>query len=343
MTKVLFLGDVHIQFSNLKDVDILETKMKAILSEGDVDIVVIAGDVLHKHEIVNVQLMNRAYDLIRCMRNFVPVYVLVGNHDYINNQQFLTTNHWMNGMKEWKNVYVVDKPLHLKMKECDFAFVPYVPPGRLVEALEELKEEWKSVDCIFAHQEIRGCKMGYIDSLDGDVWERDWPMLISGHIHERQRLKENVLYPGSVLNHAFGSDNQGVSIFTFSRGEDVKEDCVDLGLEKKMIVYDSVENFSNIPQEKIHVRNKLHLSGKIEEVKAFKSSKEYADLKSKGIKVVFKLMTDEQENVKSVQIGEKVVPFSSILEDFIKEKNDPELENDFLHISRKSFLEDKNV
>ena len=35
--------------------------------------------------------------------------LLVGNHDYINNQQFLTNNHWMNAMKDWNNVTIIDK------------------------------------------------------------------------------------------------------------------------------------------------------------------------------------------------------------------------------------------
>ena len=47
--------------------------------------------------------------LVNNMRLLAPTYILVGNHDFQNNSQFLTDNHWMTGMKEWKNTVVVDK------------------------------------------------------------------------------------------------------------------------------------------------------------------------------------------------------------------------------------------
>ena len=42
------------------------------------------------------------------MSNITKTIVIVGNHDLINNQQFLTQNHWMNAMKDWENVRVID-------------------------------------------------------------------------------------------------------------------------------------------------------------------------------------------------------------------------------------------
>ncbi len=69
--------------------------------------------------------------------------------------------------------------------------VPYVPPGRFVEALNIIDNEWwKNVNCIFAHQEFYGCKMGAIESIEGDKWDHSFPLVISGHIHSEQRLKK---------------------------------------------------------------------------------------------------------------------------------------------------------
>lgn len=223
--KVLFIGDVHIKHKNVSEIEIL-IKVLSDLRPGSVDFVVVAGDVLDAHEKIETQLLNRAYDFIRILRRIAHVFVLVGNHDYINNQQFLTDNHWMNGMKEWKDVTIVDKPVvHLD----EYVLVPYVYPGRFVEALLTLEtsfsssssvnkrlKSFKDAKCIFAHQEIKGCKMGALVSTIGDEWDPAYPMLISGHIHERQFPQDNVYYPGSVLNHAFGYDSQGLFIFTFS-------------------------------------------------------------------------------------------------------------------------------
>ncbi len=53
--------------------------------------------------------------------------------------------------------------------------VPYVPPGRFVEALNIIDNEWwKNVNCIFAHQEFYGCKMGAIESIEGDKWDHSF-------------------------------------------------------------------------------------------------------------------------------------------------------------------------
>lgn len=326
---VLFIGDVHIKFSNLKDLDKLEAKMMQI---EHVSFIVVAGDILDTHEKIHSQLMNRAYQLIKNLRTVAPVYVLVGNHDYINNQQFLTDNHWMNGMKEWDRVRVIDYPLRLTGSSGQvFALVPYVPPGRFSEALDKL-EDWKTVACVFAHQEVRNCKMGCIKSMDGDQWDAEWPMLVSGHIHERQNVGDNVLYPGSVLNHAFGSNNQGISKLTF-RGGSMSEERVDIGLEKKSIIYENVTKVEDIPKEKLVIQNKLCLSGKPKDIKAFKKTKEYTDLKKKGIKVVFKVSTGDDEIARADMSASKtVVPFSTILSELIAIERDHDLEKDFIQI-----------
>jgi len=331
---ILFIGDVHIKYRNLMDLDKLEEKM---MQMKDISFIVIAGDVLDTHEIIQCQLMNRAYKLIKELKKVAPVYILVGNHDYINNQQFLTSNHWMGGMKEWDRVHVIDYPLRVVGESGHvFALVPYVPPGRLVEALDKLND-WKNVACVFAHQEIRNCKMGHIKSTDGDAWDAEWPMIVSGHIHERQNVGKNVLYPGSVLNHSFGSDNQGISKLTFQGGV-MSEERVDIGLEKKRIIYEKVNNVGNIPKEKLVIENKLCLSGRREDIKRFKNTKEYTNLTSKGIKVTFKLLSDDNVMDMSASVDDKCkdkckdAAFSVILGKLIASQRDDDLEKDFIQI-----------
>ena len=324
---VLFIGDVHIKFSNLNDLDKLESKM---LQMKDISFIVVAGDILDTHEKIHTQLMNRAYKLIKNLRTVAPVYVLVGNHDYINNQQFLTDNHWMNGMKEWDRICVVDYPLRLEGSSGQaFALVPYVPPGRFVEALDKIN--WKDCACVFAHQEVKNCKMGCIKSMDGDVWDAEWPMLVSGHIHERQNVGDNVLYPGSVLNHAFGSDNQGISELKFIDNV-MSEKRVDIGLQKKNIIYEDVTKVQDIPKEKLVVQNKLCLSGEPKNIKAFKKTKEYTDLKKKGIKVTFKVTASEEDRDVMANTTKTMVPFSVILNGLIENERDHDLEKDFTQI-----------
>lgn len=376
MEQILFIGDVHIKFNNLKEIEILENKILDL--KENITFIVIAGDVLDTHEKINTQLLNKAYNFIKICRRKAPVYVLVGNHDYINNQQFLTSNHWMNGLKEWNNIYIVDKPIYYN--EGKYLFMPYVPVGRFIEALSpsnvvleegrqptqpivdvtdanvefykpksvDIQFDWKKCICIFAHQEMKNCKMGPIQSIEGDEWNLEWPMLISGHIHERQFVQKNVLYPGSVINHSFGSDNQGLSLISFlpygqdsSSGPDrdnknykLIEIKIDIGLEKKSIIYEQLNSKSLVKLDQmtknITKNNKLSLEGEMKDIAAFKKTKTYKTLVDKQIKIVFRVKSNNDNNNETKPAQQaSLTPFSNILTSLIVKETDNELKKDF--------------
>ena len=208
------------------------------------NLAVVAGDILDTHERLHTQLMNKALQLVVTLARHMPTFVLVGNHDYINNSQFCSDEHWMLSLKTLQddhNFTIVDRPLthHDLGSEQRFTFVPYVPDGRFVEALDKyLEKTWLSSTCIFAHQTFKGAKMGAIVSEDGDEWDSSWPQVISGHIHERQRPQGNVFYPGSIINHTFGYDSQGCFTFTFTKGtRGYLMDEIDLGFKKKKSIH----------------------------------------------------------------------------------------------------------
>ncbi len=327
---ILFIGDIHIKFNNIADIERVEEELSSL---ENISFIVLAGDILDTHERVHTQLLNRAYDLIKKLRLVARVYILVGNHDYIDNRQFLTDKHWMNGMKEWQHVYVIDYPTMITTEnDQKFCMVPYVPPGRFVEALEKVPD-WQSSTCIFAHQEMRNCKMGCIISSEGDEWKNEWPLVISGHIHEKQKVGENIIYPGSVLNHSFGYDCQGVSVFSFKNERLFSEDVIDLKLVKKSIIRKKISEFHKIPKEKFVKENKFCLSGNFKEIKEFKSTREYANLIKSGIKVTMRLEKTETETPTEEEVKEISTPFVEILNDLIGKENDEQINRDFIAIS----------
>ena len=65
---------------------------------------------MHYHERIFTQALNKTLEVVTTLLNYAPVDILVGNHDMINNQQFLTSNHWLNVLAGYKNVTVIDKP-----------------------------------------------------------------------------------------------------------------------------------------------------------------------------------------------------------------------------------------
>ena len=322
---VLFIGDPHIQVSNIPDVELFIERMTTLALEKKPDLIIVAGDLLHTHERLHTLPLNKAYELVDKMRKISKTYVLVGNHDYIQNQQFLTENHWMNGMKEWDNTVIVDTVVTETINDCLFVFVPYVPPGRFEEALATLDkgEDWKNADCIFAHQEFFGCKMGAIVSVEGDKWPLYYPEIVSGHIHSKQRPQKNVYYSGSAMQHAFGESSKNIiAHLTYeSKQNGYTLDEVDLELPRKKIVYMDVENVDDYEFPDTDDTIKITVSGVYDQFKALKKTKKYKKLIKDGVKVVFKAKKIEHEKVVSDNIVNETA-FTTILGEIInQEKN----------------------
>ena len=328
----IFIGDPHVQVSNIQDVEVLIKKLIDLISGRKPKFVVLAGDILHDHERLHTLALNKALELINELRSLVLTYVLVGNHDYVNNQQFLTDNHWMNPLKEWNNVVIVDKVISHIINDHLFTFVPYVPPGRFEEALNTSDVSWKESSCIFAHQEFAGCKMGAITSIEGDNWSLEYPKVISGHIHSKQSPQANIYYPGSALQIAFGeSEKNIVSCLDFMENTYNLEE-IDLDLPRKKIIYMDIMDIDEYKYKKTDDRIRLTLSGNHDEFKAFKKTKKYKDLTSEDIKIVFK----PKKNKKVVlgNVDEKTLEhinendstdFKSILNSIVVENKDPYL------------------
>lgn len=282
--RLLCVGDIHIKPTNTHLVDILEKYLCDYIDQYNIDITILLGDILDTFERIHTQALNRAYKLIDTLKEKTKVYVIVGNHDYINNQQFMTDNHWMNGLKQWRNVYVVDTVLYTD----ELFFVPYVPVGKFIEALDSTGKDWKSAKYIFSHQEFRGCKMGAIVSSHGDEWSEDYPQIISGHIHDYQKTQENVLYTGASIPSSFAEQNIPKVLYISDRDEFVelevllpRNKTIYLNLEdvKKNKVLDTVKNSED--------NYKIVIKDNPDNFKLFANTVEYEEL-SKHCKIVIK-------------------------------------------------------
>jgi len=205
INKILYITDLHIKIKNVNEITALK---QAITTSKKVSIIIIGGDVINNRH-TDKCCYDEAEDLIKVCSKVAMTYVLVGNHDYIDKAQFLTNNHWMKHLKNLPNVCIVDVVTTIM---CGFKItcVPYVPTGRLVEALDGSKMPWKDSCLVFAHQEINGCNLGKNISSDGDLWDPSYPTLISGHIHDEQKVNNNVIYPGSTLNQGPQNNRQKI-------------------------------------------------------------------------------------------------------------------------------------
>jgi DNA repair exonuclease SbcCD nuclease subunit len=336
---ILFIGDPHIQVNNIIEVDMFIKSITTLAKQKKPDIICIGGDTLHTHERLHTTALNKAYELINNMRLISKTYVLVGNHDMLNNQVFLNDNHWLNGLKEWDNTVIVDKVIDEKIKGEKLIFVPYVPPGRFEEALNTLEENWKDASCIFAHQEFAGCKMGAIISVEGDKWPVNFPHVISGHIHSRQIPQRNIYYTGSALQHAFGESEKNIIAYLTVYKNNYEREEIDLKLPRKKIIYMDVEDLDDYKVPNTDDKIKLTLSGNYDQFKALKKTKQYKDLLKEDIKIVFKpkklhknqleKTSDNTDNNLEENISNTDTDFTKILSSIITDQRNPYLAQAF--------------
>ena len=148
-----------------------------------------------------------------------------------------------------------------------------------------------------SHQEFYGCKMGAITSIEGDKWPIDSPIVISGHIHSNQKPQQNIYYPGSSLQHAFGESEKNIIPVISFLEEDYNIREEDLGLTRKKILYVDIENINDFKLPDTEDKLKIKLSGNYEEFKVFKKTQKYKELSKRGIKIVYKHKKIEEEKI----------------------------------------------
>jgi DNA repair exonuclease SbcCD nuclease subunit len=227
-----------------------------------------------------------------------------GNHRFLledstvvhncNNQQFLSRNHPFVG---WKTYNIVDQVVHLSIKNKNLILVPYVPDGRLQEALNTGVFDWKTANCIFAHQLLDGAKMGAITAKGIEEWKADYPMLVSGHIHDQQDPQQNLHYTGSSIQVSFGErEDHTASLVTI--GDTTVIERINLHPPTKKTVYVDMSTLREmkIPEQE-NTKVKLSISGDAEDFKTFKKTQQYKDLLTKGVRVVFKHKRAYQPNL----------------------------------------------
>lgn len=298
--QVLVIGDPHFKVNNVAESDEMTRKLVELVESAKPKFIVVLGDVLHKHEKIHVSPLMRAEKMIRLLSERAPVFLIIGNHDRPNNSTFMTDEHPFNAMKHWNNTYVVDqKVIDANIGNYRFLFVPYVYPGLFGSVLEDnekgVENPYKNTSAIFCHQEFYGAKMGAIVSRDGDKWSLENPLVISGHIHDYDKLQPNLIYVGTPMQHGFGDkDDKTVSLFTFSL-EGWKERRIDLGLIKRVIIYldtDKVHTYEP-PKDKLV---KIVIRGDDGALKAISKLDKIKEWKKQNIKVCYKINRNNNSN-----------------------------------------------
>lgn len=294
MASFLAIGDPHFKVSNIPECRQMTDKICDLIEKTKPEFVVCLGDVLHYHQNVQMQAQCVAVDFIEKISFLVPIYVLIGNHDRINNNDFLTEIHAFNGVKFRENIEIIDTTRQFMIGGKKFTMVPYVQPGRLQEALSRTPN-WQDSAVIFAHQEFQGAKIGSGPSTEGDPWDRTWPLMVSGHIHEYHRLQNNLIYTGTPMQHTYGDSlNKTVSMFRLGP-EGYEETRHDLGLVKRKTVRMKVSELNDAWEPDARYKIRLVLSGTEAELKTINRNPKVLDLRAKGVKVAVEIIKSDND------------------------------------------------
>ena len=295
--KIVAIGDPHFKKSNYLQTEVMVREIELCLAATRPNLIVCLGDTLDKFSDYNERPFNRALDFLAMLRNHARTYVLIGNHDLPTNVHFCSTQHPFNALKQWSDhphpITVVDEPIFAA--EHGLVFSPYIPSGRFVEALDRVSG-WQQARLIFAHQDIANAVYRGQASTEGDRWYPEWPLLVSGHIHDYQEVGPNVLYPGSPLQHAFDeSADKAVSVLVLGEpGAPVEHTRWPLAVPVYYTIHLSaaqIESF-NVPAVPPLSEVKLVLEGSTAEIKAWRKSTKVKAWQSKGYKIQYRRHPD---------------------------------------------------
>jgi hypothetical protein len=322
--RVLCIGDNHFKTSNVKEMTEMCDKIYEYIENNidNIDLIVNLGDTLHTHSLINIIPLTQAIKFLIKLSQYKKTFLLIGNHDRINNSDYLSDYHAFTGLKI-NNLTIVNKVLIENINGFKFVFVPYVFPGRFQEALNTKKDEigdLNTVKCFFAHQELYGVEMGSIVSMIGDKWDKNNPFIISGHIHQYTRPQKNIIYTGTPCQETFGErDDKTISLFTFNKDtNEPEEKRIDLGLIKKVICRIKCSDVVKwIPPEKCLI--KLIIEGNSSEIKAIIKLDYVKKLAKSGIKIVYNTIDEINQNVnKSIKREELKLPYAQRLLNHVK-------------------------
>jgi DNA repair exonuclease SbcCD nuclease subunit len=335
ITTCLVIGDPHFKTNNVIDTDLFHQKIYQLAKDKKPDFIVCLGDILDRHEAIHVNPLERSVDCLKQLETVAPLYILIGNHDRPNNSNFLTTEHPFTALKYWDNTVIVDKVVKSSVNGLQFIFVPYVPPGRFLEAIstldekkEERKEEagmiLKNVACVFAHQEFRGAKMGAIESIVGDEWPLSYPYVISGHVHDYDQLQHNLLYTGCPMHLNFGDrEDRTVSWVVFQPDGQLKHERIDLDLPIKKLYHVDANKIHDWQPDQQYLNNgtkiKIIVKGSNSEIKSAMKTTKVKELTASGVKIVYNDIGGLLDNNRNLPT--RVMSYQQRLHDAVNSKN----------------------
>lgn len=327
---LLIIGDPHFKLSNQTQGKIMADQIINVVKDKKPDGVIIMGDTLDRHDIIHLVPFITSIEFLKQLQDLCKIYLIIGNHDRKNNRVFLTEDeHPFIALKYWDNIEIIDTvkliTISKNNQEYYFTMVPYVEPGRFKEALSLV--DYQKSHCIFCHQEFKGCNMGAFKSVNGDVWDEEL-YIISGHVHEYQKVQHNILYVGTPIQQSFGeTPKKHIMMLCVDDYIKTHNDCqiekIKLNIKPKKIIH---LNYDQVSKYKLddNIEAKIIITCTVTEMKTLLKNNKVLNWKKKAVVVYKEICTDEPVQEYKHQ------SFTNLLYDHVK--NDKPLLNTYTEL-----------
>jgi DNA repair exonuclease SbcCD nuclease subunit len=204
--RILFIGDPHLKINRFDLAKQFLTWLNQLIEEQKPDLVVNLGDTFDTHAVLRSEITSEFMvgHVYKTLDLGIKYFYLLGNHD-----MYKPNDAKYHAMLTYKdkipNLTVIDKTIELH----GMTFVPYQP-----NAISFPK---KTLPICVAHQTFIGADYGPIRAEDGvDASSIEGcEIIISGHIHKKHTLGQQVLYVGSPFSQNASDVDQikGITIF----------------------------------------------------------------------------------------------------------------------------------
>lgn len=248
------VGDPHLTLDTLDRFEKLltwavDTSLGNMLCGG----LVLLGDIFETKSILRTEIQNFFYKKIKEVSEVLPVYIIVGNHDYTNLDCTQHAFSFWDAMGAPPNISIIDRPTFVNENTLMMPFYP--DPKRFIEDLGARACNCPRKFLLFCHQGFQGFTLNRSGALIGEegVSPRLLPSnveaVISGHIHGAA-MDKNIIYPGTPYAHSFNEANEQKSILMVTK--DIKLEKLSfkrvptgsLGLPEYRIILTTVKELS---------------------------------------------------------------------------------------------------
>jgi DNA repair exonuclease SbcCD nuclease subunit len=192
--RVLRIGDPHVKPTNIEECHELFKFVTKVILDKKPDRVELLGDLFHTHAILRLEVLEFWKLWLDKLSDLKEVFVIAGNHDQTGDHHLDTNALSIFKLMKKDTLHIIDSPKRYGI----FAYAPYEHDHNVfIDTTNDLAG--KGAKVLVCHQTFTGSKyesgVYAPDGMDASVLNYD--LIISGHIHSRQRFG-NVIYPGTA-------------------------------------------------------------------------------------------------------------------------------------------------